>query len=198
MRYFSAFLFYACTIGLAAQIAPRPRTPEAQIAAAEAAGASFPRASGTADAPARKCTLVRPDQIVFPSTHGEPGAFSLVSGDFSAFSISFGWDRTYEQAKMPLTPRHPEAIGKGLTMLLVRIDPPGETAQLEVPTLAVPLQQKTEAVPRSSKFFPTGPKFTTPGRWMIVATAGVNWGCFVLDRPVKQEAGRSLDRLDAE
>jgi hypothetical protein len=174
MRYLSAVLFYAATIGLHAQVTPGSPTPEAQIAAAEAAGASFPRASGTADAPARTCTIVRPDQIVFPSPRIDPAAFNLVSGDFVAFSISFGWDRTYQQAKIPLTPRHPEAIGNGLTMLLVRIDPPGDTVRLEVPAFAT-----------GSTFFPTGPKFSMPGRWMIVATAGVNWGCFVLDRPVK-------------
>jgi hypothetical protein len=24
-----------------------------------------------------------------------------------------------------------------------------------------------------------------PGKWMMIMTAGSNWGCFVLDRPVK-------------
>ena len=155
-------------------MSPRPATAEAQIAAAEEAGASFPRAAGATDSPPRKCTFVRADQIVFPSTQGDPAHFGLVSGEFFAGSISFGWDKTYEQAKMPLTPRHPMAVGKGLTLTITRIDPPGETTRLEVSTF-----------PRDAWFFPTWPKFSTPGRWMMVASAGVNWGCFVLDRPVK-------------
>lgn len=57
-------------------------------------------------------------------------------------------------------------------MKLVRIDPPGEQRVLEVTRL-------------NGSAFATWPNFPTPGRWMIVVTAGVNWGCFVLDRPVK-------------
>jgi hypothetical protein len=165
-----------CAVTAHAQTTAPPLTPEGQIAAAEAAGALFPRALSSADSPPRKCTIVRPDQIVFPSTRGEPSSVNLVSGDFFAASISFGWGQTYEQAKMPLTPRHPDAIGNGLKMQVVRIDQSGEVRQLHVPDLVGG---------GGSKFFPTWPQFASPGRWMIVVTAGVNWGCFVLDRPVR-------------
>ena len=175
MRPIVVFVVIASAIGLRAQVVSRPLTAEAQIAAAEEAGASFPRAGGAADTPPRTCTMVRPDQIVFPSTRGNPADFRLVSGEFFAGSISFGWGDTYEQAKMPLTPRYPDAIGKGLAMTVVRIDPPGEAPRLAASAFPSP----------DSWFFPTWPRFATPGRWMIVATAGVNWGCFVLDRPVR-------------
>jgi hypothetical protein len=175
MRPILVFAVIASAIGLRAQVVSRPLTAEAQVAAAEEAGASFPRARGVSDTTPRTCTMVRPDQIVFPSTRGNPADFSLVSGEFVAGSISFGWGETYEQAKMPLTPRYPEAIGRGLTMTVVRIDPPGEPPRLEVSNFPE----------QNSRFFPTWPRFATPGRWMMVATAGVNWGCFVLDRPVR-------------
>ena len=104
MRYV-ALAYCASVISLNAQVPSRTMTPAEQIAATEARGAAFPRASGT-ETFARKCTVVRPEQIVFPTTTGYPSAFNLVSGDFWAGSISFGWDRTHQQAKMPLTPRH--------------------------------------------------------------------------------------------
>lgn len=159
--------------GLPAQVVSGPVTPAERIAEAEATGASWPRARPS-DTQPRKCLIVKPEQIGFPSSRGEPGDFYLESGDFSAGSISFGWDSNYEQAKMPLTPRYPEAIGKGLRLVLTRIDPPGGTVRLDVP-----------GFPPHADFFATWPRFATPGRWMIVATAGANWGCFVLDRPVK-------------
>jgi hypothetical protein len=31
------------------------------------------------------------------------------------------------------------------------------------------------------------PVFPTPGKWMMIMTAGSNWGCFVIDRPVKAQ-----------
>ena len=173
--YFVVVALLACSTAGRAQVVPRPSpTTEAQIAAAEDAGAAFPR-KAEADAPPRKCILVRPEQIVFPETRGNPADYTLVSGEFSAASISFGWDATYEQGKMPLTPRHPTAVGNGLTLTITRIDPPGESTTLQIFTF-----------PRNEWFFPTWPRFPTPGRWMLVATAGVNWGCFVIERPVKK------------
>ena len=120
--------------------------------------------------------IVRPDQIVFPTTTGDPRPYALQSGDFFSGSISFGWDRTYEIAKLALVPSYPDAIGSGLTVRVSRIDPPGETVRFEVRNLA-----KSGA---GTQFFPTRPTFPTPGKWLIVAAAGVNWGCFVIDRPV--------------
>ena len=163
-----------CVICLGAQVNARPTAAEARIAAAEEAGSAFPRAEGASVASSRKCLSVRSDQIVFPTTQGYPASYRLVSGEFSAASLSFGWDQTYEQAKMPLTPEYPTKVGNGLTLSVTRIDPPGETLRFDV-----------SGFPRNEWFFPAWPRFPTPGRWMIVATAGVNWGCFVIDRPVK-------------
>lgn len=122
MRYVT-LICCASAIGLSAQVTSRTMTPDEQIAAAEARGAAFPGAND-AEASRRKCTVVRPDQIVFPTTTGDPSAFNLVSGDFSAGSISFGWDRAYQQAKMPLTPRHFGSADEAVKLELIRIDPP--------------------------------------------------------------------------
>lgn len=148
----------------------RPRT----VAEAEAEGAAYPRATpASASLPARTCTIVRPDQIVFPTTHGDPAAYNLRSGDFESGSISFGWGDNYEQAKMPLVPRHLDVVGAGLWLRVIRLDQPGEGPTFALGSL------------NAGRFFPSWPRFPTPGKWMLLVTAGANWGCFVLDRPVK-------------
>jgi len=150
----------------------RPHT----IAEAQAEGAVYPHVTSTfpVDRPARTCVTIRPDQIVFPTTKGDSGAYRLRSGDFEAGSVSFGWGDTYERAKMPLRPLHPEVIGAGLWIRLIRMDPPGEDSTFALHDLN-----------RADRSFPSWPKFAAPGKWMMLVTAGANWGCFVLDRPTK-------------
>ena len=160
------------TVGVAAQeiVPAQTPAPDSLIVAAERSARYFPFVGRTP--PPRTCAVVKPEQIVFPSTTGDPKSFNLLSGEFTAGSISFGWDKTYEQAKMPLTPKHAYEIGNGLQLELTRLDPRGERV---VRTYK----------PLSNGSFATWPRFSTPGRWMIIATAGANWGCFVIDRPVK-------------
>jgi hypothetical protein len=169
--------------GLAAQISAaesrvtitRPRT----VAEAEAEGAAYPRATPVSPSdPARTCTTIRPDQIVFPTTHGDLAPYRLWSGEFYASAISFGWGDTYEHAKMPLQPARPDAIGAGLWIRAIRLDQPAEGTTFAASELVRP----STGGPR---FFAGWPIFPTPGKWMLIATAGANWGCFVLDRPVK-------------
>jgi hypothetical protein len=174
MRDFTIALLYAFWLSVGTQVGSQVSSAEAQIAAAEAAATAFP---STADASHRKCTIVKPEQIVFPGGHDSPTAFDLRSGDFVARSISFGWDKTYEQAKIPLTPRHLDIRDATVRLDLTRIDPPGELR-----TAQFPMRNMTGGGPR---FYASAPVFPTPGRWMIIATAGTNWGCFVIDRPVK-------------
>lgn len=171
--YMKLLLIVAGAAGINAQTPQLSPAASAQVAAVEAEGAVFPRGPGQ-DAP-RMCMIVRSDRIVFPTTTGDSRAYALESGDFFSPSISFGWDRTYEKAKLALIPSFPHAIGSGLSVRVTRIDPPGETLQFEVLSLAKSGE---------TQLFPTRPTFPTPGKWLIVAAAGVNWGCFVIDRPV--------------
>jgi hypothetical protein len=167
-------LLCVCGVSLGAQ-APAPVTSvQAQIAAVEKAAASVPGLP--ANTPPRKCYILKPEQIVLPGASDHPASFDLSSGDFVARSISFGWDKTYEIGKIPLTPRHPDPSVK-VRLDLSRIDPSGETRAFEFPMVNV-----TGGKPM---FYATSPSFPSPGRWMIIATAGANWGCFVIDRPVK-------------
>jgi hypothetical protein len=154
----------------------RPRT----IAEAEAEGATYPRATSAVagQGEPRTCLVVKPERIVLPQSQGgDPRDRQLVFGDFFALSISFGWGPTYEIAKLPLEPLVVEPIGKGLLIRVVRLDPPDESTTYELRDLNLTNPRRP--------FFPSWPRFPTPGRWMVIATAGANWGCFVLNRPEK-------------
>ena len=151
---------------------------EKRIAEAEAEGAKHPRVK-TPDPYPRKCNIIQPEQIVFPT--GKATNPYVWSGDFDAVSISFGWDKTYAQAKMPLRVLYPDAIGSGLRIRVIRLDAPGDG-----PTYALD-GFNARTIGSSEPFFASWPVFPTPGKWMMVMTAGSNWGCFVLDRPVKAQ-----------
>ena len=174
MRCLTVVLLGVCGISLGAQAPTQVTSAQAQIAAAEKAAASVPGV--TPNTPPRKCYILKPEQIVLPGHSNNPASFDLGSGDFVARSISFGWDKAYEFGKIPLTPRHPDPSVK-VRLDLTRLDPPGETRTFDFKMVNV-----TGGNPM---FYATTPAFPTPGRWMIIATAGANWGCFVIDRPVK-------------
>ena len=116
---------------------------------------------------------------MFPATRGDPVPYWLWSGEFYASTISFGWGDTYEHAKMPLQPARPDVIGAGLWIRVIRLDQAAEGT-----TFAA-----TRLVQNGTYFFAAWPVFPTPGQWMLIATAGANWGCFVLDRPIEVVAG---------
>ena len=145
------------------------------ISDAEAEGAKV-RRNGTGAPSERKCLVILPRQIVFPTTKGDPADFALQSGEFSIGSISFGWGSTNEVAKMPLRPRYPDDVGDGLTLRIVRLDADADTVMIQEPKMVW-------GVGNGTNFYATFPRFPTLGRWMILAVAGANWGCFVLDRP---------------
>src|SRR5262249_6223013 len=128
MRLIIGCVLSACALSHA-QSTSLPATPEGRIAAIEKDALTFPRAAarGGVAAGAPTCTVVPPDQIVFPSTKGDPSRYNVSSGEFSAGSISFGWGPTMEIAKMPLVPKHADNVGNGLRIISSRIDPPGET-----------------------------------------------------------------------
>jgi hypothetical protein len=149
---------------------------EKRIAEAEAEGAAHPRVK-TPDQYPRKCNVIRPEQIVFPT--GMATSPYIWSGDFDAVSISFGWDKTYAQAKMPLRVLYPADIGNGLRLRVIRLDAPGEGPTYTTNGF------NAWTIGNREPFFASWPQFPTPGKWMMIMTAGSNWGCFVLDRPVK-------------
>lgn len=174
MRCITVASICVCGISLGAQAPTQVASAEAQIAAAEKAAASLP--SVIANAPPRKCYILKREQIVFPGGRQIPASFDLASGDFIAKSISFGWDKNYEIGKIPLKPRHLDPSIK-VRLDLIRLDPQGETRTENF--------QMVNVAGGGPMFYATASTFPTPGRWMVIATAGANWGCYVFDRPVK-------------
>jgi hypothetical protein len=184
---------YAMGVGTVAAVvailgaAPSPtgqaQTPSAidkRIAEAEAEGAKHPRVK-TPDPYPRKCNVIKPEQVVFPASKPTGPDPYIWSGDFDAVSISFGWDKTYQQAKMPLRVLYPDAIGNGLRIRLIRLDPPGDAPPFSLDGF------NARVIGSQEPFFASWPVFPTPGKWMMIMTAGSNWGCFVIDRPVKAQ-----------
>jgi hypothetical protein len=67
--------------------------------------------------------------------------------------------------------------GAGVSSTLVvratRLDGPA-------PKLAYEVEERTRSE-NGDEFFPSGIRVPTVGRWMLVATNGPNWGCFLMD-----------------
>jgi hypothetical protein len=125
-------------------------------------------------------------QCVDVGTNHEVRSGEFVAGPFDLFPDmrlkALEWGRN--GGKLWFIPRH----------IPPRYPPPADSASLLV--RATRLDRSAGSRERSwsiwsraqgSKppvlFFATNPPLTSSGRWMVVATAGPNWGCFVLELP---------------
>ena len=160
-----------------------PTLPPSDVQAAEVEGAAFPRGSPADvqigfDAPAEVGT---PDRRCVDVGNSR----AALSGDFTAGpfgSLLGGGFRTswHEgHTKVWWAPRHladarPRDVGEnGLLVRSRRLDVPSEAALY-----------RYGGIVRSMNgvgFFNSGFWLPSSGRWMVVATFGANWGCFVVD-----------------
>jgi hypothetical protein len=145
------------------------------IAEAEAQGARRERTArnnpgdgrlygGTAE---RRCVSVDSinvarsgDFLAGPFTHGDP----------QALGRKIWWEPAYVS---PTTPA-------SLTVSAVRIDTVGAARVYVGFTLSRASNPETR-VRSATQFYPGGIRFPSRGRWMLVATAGPNWGCYTLE-----------------
>lgn len=156
---------------------------QATIQQAEAAGATRPHESaevpsqsyfvdsrfdGTA---ARRCV----SDTAYPSS---PSG-SLRSGDVI---VRAGWGRPLgfragKEKKVLWVPLH-GSRSRRLPLLLhaVRIGNPGDSVRFHIDGLA-----KGGGRPEPLYGYPSEVSFPTAGQWLVVATAGNDWGCFVFD-----------------
>ena len=144
--------------------------------AAEAEGALFARDSGVAPArwvahpsrgtAERRCTA--------PSTGSDSAPVgALRSGEFSVrtrYTVSNGF-HVNERNKALWLPLHPRTTPA--TPLLIRAVRLGHTADSLRQTVARLAHSPTELG------YPSSVSFPSPGEWLVVATAGADWGCFV-------------------
>jgi len=155
---------------------------ESEIKAnAEAEGAAFQRAPASL---ALQPGLVRSEAIgdrrcvtgfeTGPAHSGEFLIGGMLAGYHSMLSGREGkvwWQPSYGRLDMP--------------PLLVRgrnLRNPPDTVWFESARIAWQVNPDHSPVPVEQRdyFFPSGIKIPTSGRWLLIATSGVNWGCFIL------------------
>jgi hypothetical protein len=156
------------------------------IQAAEAEGAAFPRGA-TPTVVARNFTSpfggTTERKCVVPNADDLPPSGSLRSGDFilhGQFSDTGPMGNINGRARKlmwePLHNPYAYPTRTGLLVRSVRLGHPSDTLRLVVTHAAYPsVKQKfTEAA------YPSGFHFRSAGEWLLVATSGSDWGCFLL------------------
>ena len=150
------------------------------VHAAEAEGASYSRATAPAytpaaftsaftGTPARKCTaLPSSNETNGPLRSGEMVVRARLTGPWGLKA-----DRAHKIYWQPL--HNPFEFRDTLLIRAVRIDDPADSLRLSVPGWAYSPGAKRESG------FPSEVRFPTAGSWLVLATAGTDWGCFVLD-----------------
>jgi len=109
------------------------------------------------------------------TTHSQ----AVRSGDFIAGpfeSYNDVWKQGYGKLwwhPSEMTPKRPL-----LVVQATRLDEQAESRVFESSDIAWP-SGPNESEATSLKFYPTGIRLPSLGRWMLVATAGNNWGCFI-------------------
>ncbi len=105
---------------------------------------------------------------------------AMRSGDFVAgpFDLYNGvWRQGYGKLWWHPNEMPPEA--PVLVVQAIRLDEPADGLVFEAKQVAGQ-SGPTESGATGTRFYPTGIRLPTVGRWMLVATAGNNWGCFIL------------------
>jgi hypothetical protein len=131
---------------------PHPRADQAQPGFFGGAGYT-----GTAD---RKCIETKDGLSVL--------AGDILAGPFRMFQTHWQQGRT----KIWWAPRYVPFAD--LIVRASRLDDPDQHTRFRFTDVA-------SAIPSGVRFFPSDAWLPSAGRWMIVATAGSNWGCFVVN-----------------
>jgi hypothetical protein len=147
---------------------------EAQIKTeAETEGAAFTRLStgASADAAPRVCVTAFE---VGPARSGEftiGGNLAGLSGMYAGHQGKVWWAPLHNARNMP-----PLVVrGRSLTT-------PQDTVRFTSSNVAFPVVHGAPPVPEAERkyFFPSGITIPQRGRWLVIATSGPNWGCFIL------------------
>lgn len=145
-----------------------------RVALAEAEGRAWPRTMAPSSQPLRAETRF----LHGPAPRSCVGAFSrgpLRSGEFE-IGGQIGGDAVLTgatTAKVWWVPQHPSR-GEPLILRAARLDAPADTFRIAIESWA-------SAGPDGHWFYSSGTPLPRAGRWLFVATAGPDWGCFVLE-----------------
>ena len=179
----AAALVLASTRFVGAQNTP------ATIREAEAQGADFAhdapvvvRQSYFSDSPfggtaERRCVVAAAYTAYTSAPNG-----SLRSGDFIVrggfLDASWGGVQAVKEHKVLWVPLHGSALRKPpLVIRAARVGSPADSVRFRVEGLANDGRDR----PRPLYGYPSEVSFPRAGQWVVVATAGNDWGCFVVD-----------------
>ena len=140
------------------------------LASAEAEGATFYARRGREATP--RCTE---GHEVGPAESGDFTIGGMLGGGKALRAGRIGkiwWRPAHASATMPpLTVR-----GRNLSTLRDTVSFSTATVAWPQPTFPLPIPP----VNSREYFFPSGFSVPTAGRWLVIATSGDNWGCFIL------------------
>src|SRR5262249_18095941 len=151
----------------------------------EAEGAEYPRSADSVVQPpvGRKCADA---SVTAYDIHGQfkarSGEFEI-GGDLGGCLYPSASLRSGHRGKVWWLPDHG---GSRMPPLLVRgrnLNHPRDTVRYTTKSIAVAkLSVGHRELPERGDyfFFSSGIAIPTPGRWLVIATSGVNWGCFIL------------------
>jgi hypothetical protein len=188
----SAMIVTATALPLKAQVAGVDLPAPATIQEAEAEGAAFPREAPPPSLPfgfgdvngtqERKCVAF-PDGGVLSANWIQN---SRRSGDFVVGAEIIQGLQAGGEAKVFWVPLHDPA-SRNATLLVrsVRLDQPAITSRFVGKDYAFPMKEqrspiKDSAVDREHGFYPSGFSLPSAGRWLLIATSGPDWGCFIV------------------
>jgi hypothetical protein len=174
-----------CAIGVCLSLSVHTANAQsiaATVAEAEAEGVEFPRFRAmVATQPffARRPFVGSSDRRCVPSSTDDPGVSgSLRSGEIilrGTLTGPFG-PRAGEEHKLLWIPLHmTRARGTELVLRSSRIGAPADSIRRVIPNGAVGAGAEPIYGSPSSVSFPSA------GQWVVVATAGDDWGCFVIE-----------------
>ena len=171
----------------AASTSVNPSQQSPAITAAEAEGAAYPRPTEDKKDSTPQVFEVAPGTSERRCTEAK-GRW-VRSGEFlaGAFDDYYGWLWRQGVSKMSWTPAFaPSGIGRAaevvdpwtLTIKATRLDAQASVVSTQARTLSrgvLPNGDLTKTV----FFSGVGLLLPSPGRWLVVGTAGPNWGCFI-------------------
>ena len=188
-RGFGVLTFLVVTANGSAQPLRIPGASSARglIAAAEVEGAAYRQSTerGAHPAAARKCV----DAYNTSDVSDPSGLLSIRSGDFAIGGDLGGY--LYMNAALHAAGGrrgaiwwHPDHGGPGMPPLVIRgrsLTDLRDTVRHTTTHVATWSTTFPRAVPQTpDHFFFSGLAVPHPGKWLLIATSGENWGCFIL------------------
>lgn len=182
-------------------IIPRGSSEAEIVAAAEADGAAYPRLASPSSASSRwrsadlSARVARLDQTdPHAATQASDAAARrcavgyekgpVRSGEFTIGGHLSGSAAMHagRQGKVWWAPMHYAAEMPPLVVRGRSLTTPNDTLRYTTTTIVWPDSPGALRAlqPARKYFFPSGITVPRPGRWLVIATSGANWGCFIL------------------